>query len=299
MIMNTKKGFTLIELLTVTAIITLLMSMVFFKVTEAKKKGEDAHMKAESSQVARAVYQYKEDNNGKVPGHEGITVTGTGFETYVEGDPITGEEYTAAMQELVTGGYLSEIPTSPAGGDYSYIISADGDDAVFATDLNYENSSGGERNSCEMTEDDSGSSCTPPGTAPWYGGSGYNYHTIPATGSIQGSCTSGGLYGYATGNGFACISRTPAIRDARCNCANSTPINPAITPPQACGLACSGGTNPKAGLWSINGYAGYYNYQQQLLAYNQVVAEYAACIALEESNAICDGSESTDYCTCM
>ncbi len=260
-----KRGFTLIELLMVSAIISLLMSVVFFRVTEAKKKGEDAHMKIESAEVAKAVYQYKEDNGGFVPG--AITVAGplpaTGPVTLIEGsEEFGGDDYIVAMQELVTDGYLSEIPYSPSGDDYSYIISADGTQAVFAADLNFPLSSGGgdsDRNSCEWTDagNGGGGSGEPPCSEPelppdiesLYGITWYDWNIIPGNGAgsypenLVGSCNqtypqgfSGDLYDYWNANGYTCVDKTPANFSSLCTCSgnNYVPTNPDATPAELC-----------------------------------------------------------------
>lgn len=287
------RGFTLIELLMVVAIISLLSSVVFYKVSEAKKKGEDAHMKAESAEVAKAVYQYKDSSGGYVPGASSVT-RGT---THIEGS----DEYNTAMQELVSSGYLSEIPYSPSGDGYAYIISDEGFDAVFAADLNYSSSNSAATNSCTITqsEEEEESSCVPPPPyPPYYGGSGYNYHTM---GPIPGTCSSGQLYFYASSNGYSCVDNNSSNASAYCNCSTSSALNPSNTPPEACGTLCAGGTSPKALLWSTNGYSGYYNYLQELEEYNQQVEDYESCLEDEEAanDGICNGSTDTDYCTCL
>lgn len=126
------KGFTLIELLLVVGIISLLSTFSFFNITEAKKKGEDAHMKAEASEVRKAIELYKLDNDGRVPnpGLKGQMVREGAADGY----------YSAAMEKLVDGGYLKEVPTSPSGESYAYLATDDETQAVFAAELNFENS---------------------------------------------------------------------------------------------------------------------------------------------------------------
>lgn len=138
-------GFTLIELLLVIGIISLLMSVTFFRITEAKKSAEDSHMIQESAQMATAIELYKSDNNNKVPGN--LTVTnGSGSKTILESDT---SDYEAALQPLVNSGYYPSIPHSPSGKDYSYIISENGDEAVFAANLHFPQR-GASRNSCPV-----------------------------------------------------------------------------------------------------------------------------------------------------
>jgi len=45
--MKTNKAFTLIEVLVVTAVISLMASIVSANVSESRQKAEDAHMKTE------------------------------------------------------------------------------------------------------------------------------------------------------------------------------------------------------------------------------------------------------------
>jgi prepilin-type N-terminal cleavage/methylation domain-containing protein len=142
---NMKKGFTLIELLIVIAIVSLISSITFYNMTEARKKAEDSHMKQESSQVRKAIELYKIDNEGKVPyaGVKGVMVR--------ENDDRLEYEnaYQNAMNLLVPQ-YLPEVPTSPDGESYAYFVSEDETEAVFAVSLNYESSSSRSKNSCNL-----------------------------------------------------------------------------------------------------------------------------------------------------
>ncbi len=150
--MRTKhsRAFTLIELLLVAGVISILMSVIFFRVTEAKKKAEDAHMVAETAQVSRAIYQYKEDNGGFVP--RSLTVTSGTILERNPGEAGPNQDYVEAFEPLVTGGYLPSIPYSPSGEDYAYILGTDGMSAVFAADLNYQKSNSSASNSCPMNQ---------------------------------------------------------------------------------------------------------------------------------------------------
>lgn len=127
--LNYKKGFTLIELLLVVAIVTLLSSVFFYNSSEARKKAEDAHMAVESRQVSSAVQMYY-DNNRFVPhSTEGGIMAG---KTYNE----TSAEYTTILQPLVTEGYISEIPKSPGGDNYSYGFTEGGKKSYFIVKMN-------------------------------------------------------------------------------------------------------------------------------------------------------------------
>jgi len=86
------KGFTLIELLVVIAIIGILSSVVLASLNSARKKGRDARRVADVKQLQLALELYY-DANPSV------------------GYPIAlGTGQTGA---LVTGGFISTIPTDP------------------------------------------------------------------------------------------------------------------------------------------------------------------------------------------
>ncbi len=288
-----KRGFTLIELLMVSAILSLLMSVVFFRVTEAKKKGEDAHMKAESAEVAKAVYQYKEDNGGKVPG--ALSVTGPA--TLLEGSQeFGGADYIVAMQELVDGGYLSEIPYSPSGDDYTYIISADGTEAVFAADLNYEESGGGSsgaRNSCQLTYVEE----INPEEPQYPENASYVYYGCTLTDAA--SCPNPGQ----TDDTHSCFAVTEATINANCECGFSVnAYYPETFPVSICynHVYLDTVVNENTGEfeqipWSCN-----YNPPAPVAYYScehdPVPAEGGS---EPQVPGICDGLTDTDYCTCL
>ena len=134
------KAFTLIEVLVVTAVISLLASVVNAQLGDARDKADDAHMKQEVGQVRNAVEQYRQ-KNGNVP----YVASGyTAGSMVTEGEP----EYDALMEQLVPD-YMSSVPTSPNGQSYSYLATTDGQDAVFVAALNNP-SSGSNSNSCEV-----------------------------------------------------------------------------------------------------------------------------------------------------
>jgi prepilin-type N-terminal cleavage/methylation domain-containing protein len=327
--MNIKRGFTLIELLMVAAIISLLMSMVFFRVTEAKRKGEDAHMRAESAEVAKAVYQYKEDHGGKVPGALSVTHG----RAHTEGST----EYQTAMQELVYNDYLSEIPYSPSGSSYAYIIptAGDGFEAVFAADLNYQYLNEGDEswwNSCPLTEDDGEDEGggEPPCTEPeppqdyyevygqvwdYFAAQDRNYpqvylvyNTPQAPTNVTGSCGAyPNLINEQNYGPYDCLDLPSGLAQAQqiCDSLDTT--------------SCSGLGSAKAMLYrqsEVNEYTSWkQNYEEP---YNQALEEYDLCLVEhadeydedgyyigggdggeEESENICDGLSDSDYCSCM
>lgn len=278
------EGFTLIELLMVSAIISLLMSVVFFNVTEAKKKGEDAHMRAESAEVAKAVYQYKEDHGGMVPG--ALSVTGPA--TLVEGSPeLGGDDYVVAMQELVDGGYLSEIPYSPSGSDYSYIISDDGFEAVFAANLNYEYITSEDSNSCEWTYTEGGGGENPP----QYPENFEQYVFYGCRDSDPGECSQN----EQVDDTHSCIAVNTASLNQYCEC----------------GWNSVGVFSGYEGIYPLNACSSYivHNAPFACTTYAPEQTEFLVCehdpVYPEEQQgepaqpSICDGSSTTDHCTCM
>ena len=156
--MKRNKAFTLIELMIVISVISLLATVVMYSTSEARLKADDAHMKTESRQVATAIQLYKDDHGGQAPVSASYrtTIEEEGSVMVAENDPVEGKKvaYTESMQKLVTGGYLPEIPTSPDGSSYSYLVTTDEKDAVFVASLKVSssgsNSSSNNSNSCDI-----------------------------------------------------------------------------------------------------------------------------------------------------
>ena len=124
-----------------------MASIVSASVSESRQKAEDAHMKTEVQQVRNAVELYRQDNGG-VP----IPTVPEGS-SYVAGSMVAEDtnEYKSSMQKLVPK-YIPEVPTSPSGLSYSYLATADEEDAVFAAVLNNDDTSDGSNNSCDSVE---------------------------------------------------------------------------------------------------------------------------------------------------
>ena len=94
------KGFTLIELLVVIAIIGILSSIVLASLNSARQKGRDARRVSDIKQLQLALELYYDSNPT------------TGYATSIG---------TTASSVLVTGGFISSIPTDPStGASYSY-----------------------------------------------------------------------------------------------------------------------------------------------------------------------------------
>jgi hypothetical protein len=115
-------------------------------------KSQDAHMKQESHQIANAVNLYKNDNNGRVPVGNTHSSNNRNDIVYENNTNDTRAAYMSSMQELVDGGYLPSIPESPTGESYSYYVTEDEDQAVFAVELNFEESGSSNKNSCDAIE---------------------------------------------------------------------------------------------------------------------------------------------------
>ena len=94
------KGFTLIELLVVIAIIGILSSIVLASLNSARQKGRDARRVSDIKQLQLALELYYDSNPT------------TGYPTSIG---------TTASSALVTGGFISAIPTDPStSAAYSY-----------------------------------------------------------------------------------------------------------------------------------------------------------------------------------
>ena len=94
-----KKGFTLIELLVVIAIVSLLSSIVFSNLNEARKKARDAERISELNSLANAIALYQSDHEGAYP----IDAC-----SWVVGRDDWSDAFKAALQP-----YLSPLPKDP------------------------------------------------------------------------------------------------------------------------------------------------------------------------------------------
>lgn len=95
-------GFTLIELLVVIAIISLLSSVVLASLSGARESARDSRRYQDFRQIRQAVNQYRNDN-GEWPGESSANVI-------VSKNCASKDIY----QDLVGGGYLTEMPTDPS-----------------------------------------------------------------------------------------------------------------------------------------------------------------------------------------
>ena len=99
-------GFTLIELLVVITIIAILGAVVAPRLLQNPEKARVAAATADVRSIQLQADSYQLD----------------------KGKPIT------SLQELVTAGYLEEMPTDPWGGDYT-VEQRDGDVKIRCTAL--------------------------------------------------------------------------------------------------------------------------------------------------------------------
>jgi type II secretion system protein G len=127
--MKNQRGFTLVELLVVIAIIGILAAVVIVSVNSARKKGNDAKVKADLNAVMTGIELYANANNafpkGGTCGQNGIVAAAGGTicnaalkdanTTYIEKmptHPVSGKSYTwTAVNNYTISGELSDGST--------------------------------------------------------------------------------------------------------------------------------------------------------------------------------------------
>jgi|GEM_PF-1315590 len=265
------KAFTLIELLIVISIISLLSTVVMYSTSEAKLKAEDAHMKVESNQVATAVRLYKDNHGGKAPvsaSYRNI-IQNEGSIMISENDPIEARKnaYTDSMQILVDEGYLPEIPTSPDASSYSYLVSANEKDAVFAASLKVTSLSSNS-NSCEVVD-----------TSKTYGNCsslGYTYEIVNGQQvATLGTCSD---VNYDSGQ-YECILATISSVESNCDCVNYNFSGDNENYPD--GICTNFPQFTNYGVCRASG------------SDTSYLCEYSG------ENSVCSGSSNSDYCSCI
>ncbi len=97
-------GFTLIELLVVISIIGLLSSVVLTSLNSARTKARDARKKTDLYGLSTSLQRYWIDKN-TLPANPASCCWST---------------VTAALPDLVTSGYYSQLPVSPNSDPYYY-----------------------------------------------------------------------------------------------------------------------------------------------------------------------------------
>lgn len=106
------RGFTLIELLVVIAIIGVLSTIVLTAVNSARAKANDARRASDLKSLQQALETYASDNANQYPTTSNVWYTECPYNTtnplHVNAD--------AMIPSLVTGKYISHIPSDPDMG---------------------------------------------------------------------------------------------------------------------------------------------------------------------------------------
>lgn len=101
-IRKSESGFTLVELLVVIAIIGILSSIVLASLNSARSKARDAKRVGDLGSVRTALTLYYDTN----------------------------KQYPTTLQGLVTGGFLSAVPTDPSSTSTPYMYAGIGNGAT-------------------------------------------------------------------------------------------------------------------------------------------------------------------------
>lgn len=115
-------GFTLIELLVVIAIIGILSSVVLAALSGARSSARDTKRVQDFRQLRTAINMYQNDHGGNYPG-----IGDTDHQISKNCSEIQ------LYQDLVGGGYISEMPTDPAENT----VSCDNADQASGSDFMY------------------------------------------------------------------------------------------------------------------------------------------------------------------
>lgn len=123
-----KKGFTLIELLVVIGIIAILAIVVFVALDPGTRfaNARDAVRANDATELLSAVKLYQLDNGGEHLSEiaslasGGIYMIGANssgcddYNSYCDSN-VNADHYCVNLTDLVSDGYIAEIPISPAG----------------------------------------------------------------------------------------------------------------------------------------------------------------------------------------
>ena len=96
-----RKGFSLLELIVVIAIIGILSTVVMFFISDVRAKGRDARRDRDGHEIRTAFGLYATDKNG--------------YPTSNDPYPIIINGQDDISQALVSGKYISIMPTDPVG----------------------------------------------------------------------------------------------------------------------------------------------------------------------------------------
>jgi len=94
------KGFTLIELLVVVAIIGILAALIISYLSQARLKSRDSRRKGDLKQIATALTQYADNNNGNYPANTAALVPS--YMPRVPTDPRTAAAYPYGVSAATT-----------------------------------------------------------------------------------------------------------------------------------------------------------------------------------------------------
>lgn len=97
-LLNKQQGFTIIELLVVIVIIGILVALLLPNLFSAQQRARDTERKNDLKTIQQQLEAYYSDNNF----------------------------YPGAATELVTDGYMDELPDPPQDDTYDYAPTADG-----------------------------------------------------------------------------------------------------------------------------------------------------------------------------
>ncbi len=121
-----QKGFTLIELLVTISIISMLSSVAYAGYGAIKSKSRDTKRAADTVQLRTALTSYEIDHGGVPAGSAAAGCTGSPDNVNpVSWTCSTPASLNAVLTPLVTGKYISSVPTDPLNtGGYSYYYSS-------------------------------------------------------------------------------------------------------------------------------------------------------------------------------
>lgn len=103
---SARKGFTLLELLLVIAIIAILAGLIIFNLNPAQRLSDtnNAKVRSDVEAIASATALYIMDKQGRHASLGDLTTART-----------VGNSLTLYKAAVVTGGYITALPTAPSG----------------------------------------------------------------------------------------------------------------------------------------------------------------------------------------
>jgi type II secretion system protein G len=131
------RGFTLIELLVVIAIIGLLTGIVMTSLTGSKAKARDVKRISDIGNIQLALELYFDrckqypafvKGSSAISGSKKVTLS-TNF----------NNNCPVATPAITLGSYISQIPTSPSPGSYSYYVNSEANPTDYVLSVTLEN----------------------------------------------------------------------------------------------------------------------------------------------------------------